>query len=216
MKIFFITMFAVLATTATLSAQQCINLDELRLHAQNIKMDGDMRLDSANGIVLERTIAYPDKIQDELYAVVSYWVETNYGNLPDTTIAITNLTHSNIKAKGHIGWRLDKRGRHGIDIRPNISIEIADGLITIKQYISQYEVWSGKESSIKIGGFYRHKTYKSTTCISVYHLYNDKFPILKELFITETQNEIPFNESLRMSIAYEEKIFNEIKSAFDN
>lgn len=210
MKRIFITLFAVLTMTATLSAQKCINLDELRLYAQKLQVDDNIQLDTANGLVLEHTLSFPDKIQDELYAIVSYWVETNYDKTADTTISITNFTHSNISAQGHVGYLLDKKGKKGFDVKPNLTIEISDGLLTVKQYISKYEIWNLKETSFKFGGFSRYKSIKATSMPKISQCY----PFEKENFFFKTEEQAM--DALKICIAYEDRIVEEINSVVKN
>ena len=211
MKRIFITLFAVLTMTATLSAQKCIKLDELWQYAKTLQVDGSIPLDTADGLVLKRTISVPDKTQDELFAIVSNWVKTNYDNSADTALSITNLTRSDIEAKGHIGYILNKKGKRGIDIKPKLTIEIADGLLTVKQCIYRYEIWKLKMMSFRIGGlYYRSSSTKATVLPKL----SQCFPFREEPIFFKTKEEAI--DALKLCVAYEDKIIEEIESTFKN
>lgn len=214
MKRYFITLFAVLTMTATLSAQRCIKLDELWQYAKTLQVDGSIPLDTADGLVLERTIPLPDKTQDELFAIVSNWVKTNYDNSADTALSITNLTRSDIEAKGHIGYILNKKGKRGIDIKPKLTIEFADGLLTVKQCIYRYEIWKLKEQGFKINLYFcrynRHKSVQTTAKPKL----SQCFPFREEPIFFKTKEEAI--DALTLCVAYENKIVEEIQSAFKN
>ena len=211
MKRIFITLLAVLTMTATLSAQKCIKLDELWQYAKTLQVDGSIPLDTADGLVLKRTISVPDKTQDELFAIVSNWVKTNYDNSADTALSITNLTRSDIKAKGHIGYILNKKGKRGIDIKPKLTIEIADGLLTVKQCIYRYEIWKLKMMSFRIGGlYYRSSSTKATVLPKI----SKCFPFREEPVFFKNKEEAI--DALKLCVAYEDKIIEEIESTFKN
>ena len=213
MKRYIITLVAILTMTATLSAQKCINLDELREDGKNYQVDDNIQLDSLNGLVVERTISVPDKTQDELFAAVSNWVKTNYSNSADTAISITNLTNTNIEAKGHIGYLLNKKGKNGIDIKPKLTIAINDGFLTVYQCISQYEIWNYTERGLnmRIIGyqFNRLKTSKATAIVNLSQCY----PYEKHIFFKTEEESI---DALQLCLAYEDKILEEIQSVFNN
>ncbi len=214
MKRYFITLFAVLTMTATLSAQRCIKLDELWLYAQTLQVDGSIPLDTAQGLVLERTLTFPDKCQDEIYDVVSNWVETNYDNTPDTLVSITEQTSSNITAIGHIGFLLNEKGNDGIDIKPKLIIEISDGALTVKQHITQYEIWKFKEHGFKIHLlFYRFSRLGSVKTTMMPKI-SQCYPFIEESFFFKTKEEAI--DTLKLCVAYENKIVEEIQSAFKN
>ncbi len=214
MKRYFITLFAVLTMTATLSAQKCIKLDELWQYAQTLQVDGNIQLDTANGLVLERTLTFPDKNRDELHDVVSRWVKDNYGNSADTAISITNLAQSNITSIGHIGYLLHKKGKRGIDIKPKLIIEISDGALTVKQHITQYEIWKFKEHGFKIHLlFYRFSRLGSVKTTMMPKI-SQCYPFIEESFFFKTKEEAI--DTLKLCVAYENKIVEEIQSAFKN
>jgi len=216
MKHYLITLLAVLSMTATISAQKCIKFNKLWQYAQTLQVDSSIPLDFDNGLVLERTLTFPDKCQGEIYDVVSNWVETNYDNTTDSTVSIVNLTSSNISATGHIGYLLNKKDKEeeGINIKPELIIEIADGILTIKQHIPTYEYWYSKEKGYKVNlVFYRynqHKSIKTTSYTRIFLCYpftnDDKFFKNKEDAIN----------ALKICVAYENKIVEEIESAFKN
>ena len=216
MKRYFITLFAVLTMTATLSAQRCIKLDELWLYAQTLQVDGNIQLDTANGLVLERTLTFPDKNRDELHDVVSRWVKDNYRNSADTAISITNLAQSNITSIGHIGYLLHKKGKRGIDIKPKLIIEISDGIVTVKQYISKYEIWNLEERDFKIHliffRFNRTSSTKATAILKISQCY--PFETETGLYPFKTKDEAIV--ALKLCVAYEDKIVEEIESSFKN
>lgn len=64
MKRYIYTLFIALSMTTTLSAQKCIDLDELRKNGKNYQVDDNIQLDSLKGLVVERTISVPDKTKE--------------------------------------------------------------------------------------------------------------------------------------------------------
>ena len=176
MKRIFITLFAALTLVKTAAAQDITTTGELRDYACTLygydifqKVGStDFPLDSAGNIALEKEIPCPGKTAVELYVGVCTWTVRNFSGAESE---ITTNSSEKVAAKGfaditpdssqlssHSYSRIQigkkrtifrkENDKRGVSIRPEVTIEIKDGLLTIRQSVSEYEIWQESEKQV--------------------------------------------------------------------